>query len=68
MDAVVDQLMPASIHICLASAAARSTICMNRVYNDLVYGNNEHFVSTQCFLQTLAQSSLSNWIVVYADD
>ena len=68
MDAVVDQLMPGSIPICLASVAARSTIHMNRVYDDLVYGNNEHFVGAHCFLQTLAPSSLFNWNVAYTDD
>ena len=68
MDAVVNQLMPSSIPICLASAAARYIICMNRVYEDLVYGNNEHFVGAHCFLQTLDPSSLFNWIVAYADN
>ena len=68
MGAVVDQLMPSSIPLCLASAAAKSNIRMNRVYDDLVYDNNEHFVGAQCFLQTLAPSSLFNWNVAYADD
>ena len=68
MDVVVNQLIPASITIRLASAAVRSFIVMNRVYNDLVYGNNEHFVGAQCCLQTLAPSSLLKFIVAYADD
>ena len=68
MDVIIDQLIPGSIHICLASAATRPTIRMNQVYDDLVYSNNERFVGAQCFLQTLAPSSLFNWILAYADD
>ena len=68
MDSVVDQLLLGCIPLCLAGSAARLPIRMNRFYDDLVYGNNEHYIGGQCFLQTLAPSSLFNWNAVYAAD
>ena len=54
--------------MCLISAAARSPIYMNLIYDELVYNNNEHFIDTKCLLLTPALSSFLNWNVAYAQD
>ena len=55
-DSLIDQLLPRCLSMCLSSAAARSPNRMNRVYDELVYDNNEHFVGAQCFLLIPATS------------
>ena len=67
-DSLIDQLLPGCLPMCLASTAASSPNCMNHIYDELVYDNNEHFIGAQCFLLTPAPSSLFNWTVAYAQD
>ena len=67
-DFLIDQFLPGCLPMCLVSAAARSPIRMNCIYDELVDDNSEYFIGAQYFLLTLALSSLFIWNLAYTQD